>query len=100
MQSLETRRSCGITSSTRYFPRDFPCTKTGDLKRRLTWDEKLRILDPTSPLEKTQERLEVFGNLFCFRLAGGIITRVGQGPRAWTAPRGRIRRFHAIRHLL
>jgi hypothetical protein len=81
-------------------PDDLLRNKAGNLKRRFTWDEKLRLLDPTTPIKETQDRLEEFGNLFCFRLTGAIITRVGQGPRAWTALRGRIYGNHVVRHLL
>lgn len=75
-------------------------TKAGSLKRRFTWDEKLRILDLSSPKEATEERLQDFADLFSYRYTEGIITQVGQGPRAWTKLRGAIAPWYIARHLL
>jgi hypothetical protein len=77
-----------------------PRTRTGQIKHRFTWDEKLRILDPTAPTKTTAARLEAFRNLFAFRRTDAIITKVGQGPRAWTALRGPLTLPHIARHLL
>jgi hypothetical protein len=75
-------------------------TKAGDRKRRFTWEEKIHILDPSSPKEATEERLQEFADLFSYRYTDGIITQVGQGPRAWTKLRGAIAPWHIARHLL
>lgn len=77
-----------------------PLTRGGRVKRRLTFDEKLRILDPTSAADVTLERLMAFMNLFSFRTTGGIITRAGGGPRAWSALWSEITTEHVARHLL
>lgn len=77
-----------------------PRTRDGKVKRRFTFEDKLRILDPTSEPEVTQERLMAFMNLFAFRTTGGIITRAGCGPRAWAALRSPISPEQVARHLL
>jgi hypothetical protein len=77
-----------------------PRTRGGDLKRRLTFEEKLVILDPYSDAEKTQERLMAFMNVFAFRTTGGIITKAGGGPSDWAALRGPIEPEQVARHLL
>src|SRR4051812_38601020 len=59
-----------------------PRTRSGEVKKRLTWEEKLHVLDPFSSPEATEQRLEEFADLFSYRYADGVITRSGQGPRA------------------
>ncbi|WP_337175097.1 hypothetical protein [Paludisphaera sp.] len=81
-------------------PDDIPRTRSGRPKRRFTLDEKLRLLDPDSPPEATKTRLVDLMNLYAFRRTGGVVTRVGQGPRAWTALRGKLYAEHVVRHLL
>ncbi len=70
------------------------------MKRRLTFEEKLVILDPSSDAETTQERLMAFMNVFAFRTTGGIITKAGGGPSDWAALRGPIEPEQVARHLL
>jgi len=82
------------------WPDVLPRTKKGELKQKLSWDEKLRVLDPFSPREATEARLARFESLFAFRYTDAIITKVNQGPRAWTALRGRLRAAHIVRHFL
>lgn len=79
---------------------DLPRTRTGSIKQKLSWAEKLRILDPSSPVEDTEARLREFMSLFAFRVGDASITQVNGGPRAWTALRGRIYLEHVVRHLL
>jgi hypothetical protein len=79
---------------------NLPRTKAGEIKSRFTWEEKLRILDPTSSIEATEARVKEFLQLFAFRVGNAIITRVRGGPRDWTALRGRIYLDHIVRHLL
>jgi hypothetical protein len=79
---------------------NLPRTKEGVIKSRLSWEEKLRILDPTSPKEIIKARLDEFAELFAHRYTDGIITRVGQGPRAWIKLRGAIAHWQIVRHLL
>jgi hypothetical protein len=77
-----------------------PRTRAGRTKRRLTFEDKLRLLDPVSETEVTLERLMAFMNLFAFRTTGGIITRARGGPRDWAALRAPISPEHVARHLL
>jgi hypothetical protein len=74
--------------------------KAGNLKQRFSWAEKLHFLDPTSSIKETEARLDEFAELFAHRYTDGIITRVGQGPRAWTALKGAIAPWQIVRHLL
>ncbi len=74
-------------------------TKEGGPKHRFTLEEKIQLLDPTSPIEVTKTRLVAFQRLFAPRLSGGIITKCNSGPRAWTALRGLISLTHIVRHL-
>ncbi len=79
---------------------ELPRNKRGAIKQRLSWEDKLRLLDPGSTAEETQERLLIFQNLFAYWWSDGIITRVNRGPLAWTALQGRITVDHIARHLL
>lgn len=79
---------------------DLPRTRTGQVKRRTTWLEKLKILDPTATPEETKARLQAFAHLFAFRTQDGIITKPGQGHRAWTKNQHPIYLDHVVRHLL
>ena len=78
----------------------FPRTRGGDLKHRLSFNEKLHLLDPDTESEITQERLMAFMNVFAFRTTGGIITKASGGPRDWAALRGSIAAEQVARHLL
>jgi hypothetical protein len=82
------------------YPAYLPRNRAGEIKRRFTWQEKVRILDPQSSIMRTTSRLKAFRKLFAYRYSDAIITRPGQGPRAWTALRGPIGSDHVIRHLL
>ncbi|MEO1994757.1 MAG: hypothetical protein ABGZ17_05725, partial [Planctomycetaceae bacterium] len=75
-------------------------TKSGMPKHRFTWEERLQLLDPTADLEATEERLMAFQKLFGFRYTKAIITRRGQGPRSWSALRGRLTLALIVQHLL
>ncbi len=77
-----------------------PKTRGGKVKHRLAFEEKLFILDPTSPADVTLERLMAFMNLFAFRTTGGIITRAGGGHRDWVALKAPISPEQVARHLL
>ncbi len=77
-----------------------PRRRDGTPKRRTSWNEKMRTLDTTAPAELTERRLAQFQRLFAFRRSGGIVTRAGQGPRAWTKLKGTIGLDHIARHLL
>jgi hypothetical protein len=67
---------------------------------RLSWAHKLQHLDPVSSSRRTERRLEAFCHLFAYRRRDGIVTRIGEGPRAWTALRGPVTTVHIVRHLL
>lgn len=75
-------------------------TKSGKLKSRFTEEEKLQLLDPSADSKDTYRRLQEFQKLFAFRFTNAIVTRAGQGPRAWTALRGRLTIPHIVLHLL
>jgi len=77
-----------------------PRTRGGDLKSRLSFNEKLAILDPSSDTELTQERLMAFMNVFAFRTTGGIITKASGGPSSWAALPAPISPEQVARHLL
>lgn len=78
----------------------WPRTKSGTFKQKLTWEEKLHVLDPTSPPAATEARLVEFRNLFAFRFTNAIITRAGQDSRSWIALPGFLYVENIIRHLL
>lgn len=77
-----------------------PRTKTGQLKRRLSYNEKLIVLGMGDPLDKMRARLDVFNNLFAYRRCGSIVTRAGKGPRDWTTLRHHLKDEVILRHLL
>ncbi|MCE9567283.1 MAG: hypothetical protein K8U57_35220 [Planctomycetes bacterium] len=77
-----------------------PLKKDGTPKKVLSWNDKLRILDPNANPERTEERLEAFANLFAFRYTDASITKARGGPRDWTALHGRVKLTHIARHLL
>jgi hypothetical protein len=81
-------------------PGILPRTKSGRIKRRFSWTEKVKILDPTAPAELTERRLEQFQKLFAFRRTDAIITRVAKGHRGWTALRCPLGMSQIVRHLL
>lgn len=87
---------CGESPTAGLLPR----SRAGRIKRRLTFEDKLLILDPTAEAEVTEERLMAFMNLFAFRTTGGIITRASGGPRDWAALRAPISPGQVARHLL
>ncbi len=77
-----------------------PVTRKGQLKRRLSWDHKLHVLDPTSPGELTERRLATFQRIFAYRYSQASTTKPGQGPRSWTKLIGGLGLKHIARHLL
>lgn len=50
---------------------------------RLSRQQKLRALDPTSSLRNTAQRLKGFADLFAYRRCDAIKTLAGKGPKAW-----------------
>jgi hypothetical protein len=62
--------------------------------------EKFALLGRGASPRATLERLDEFRRLFALRYSGGIVTREGQGPRAWTAFRRRLGKSQIIQHLL
>ncbi len=82
------------------FAAAIPRRSDGQVKKRLTLEEKFHALDPQSPSKATEKRLEEFQELFAFRRKDAIITKAGQGPRAWTALKGPLYLDHVARHLL
>ncbi len=75
-------------------------TRAGLPKQRYSLNDKLTLLDSQSNREATLSRIEDYRRLFAFRVTNGIITKRGQGPRAWTAFRGVLGDNEIIRHLL
>jgi hypothetical protein len=69
-------------------------------KSRSRWSEKLAVLAPGLLPTDAEERLRAFWSIFGFRRTGAIVTRVGQGPRAWTAKPGALTINDVARHLL
>src|SRR5689334_23100700 len=65
-----------------------------------TLAQKLTVLGCGASLQATSQRIEDFRRLFAYRYTGAIVTRVGQGPRAWTKLPKRLGTSHIIRHLL
>ncbi len=65
------------------FQRAIPRTKAGEVKRRFSWDEKMRMLDPRSAPEKTRHLLYKFVDLFAPHRDNWILSK-GHGPRKWT----------------
>ena len=60
-------------------PTELPWKKDGSRKKRLSWSDKLPILDPDSQAEVTEARLDEFLSLFAFRRTKAIVTRIGGG---------------------
>ncbi len=77
-----------------------PRTRDGRIKSRLSWEEKLQILDPHSAPKATEARLIEFAKLLAFRVSKASITKVGKGPRAWTSLVVPLTLLHIARHLL
>lgn len=73
---------------------------TPKAKRRTSRLEKLAVLTPGLLPDQAEEWLNYFCSIFCFRLRDAVVTRVGQGPRAWTAKRGILSLQDVARHLL
>ena len=67
---------------------------------RTTLAEKLALLGRGASPRATVERVRDFQRLFAYRYTGVIVTRVGQGPKAWTKLPRRLGANHVIRHLL
>jgi len=82
-------------------PPNLPRKKDGSPKRRLSWADKLAILDPDSPAKATEARLDEFLNLFAFRRTRAIVTKIGGDHRLWTELKiVPLDRQHVARHLL
>jgi hypothetical protein len=75
-------------------------TRAGLPKQRFSLNDKLTLLDSGSDREATLSRINDYRRLFAFRVTNGIVTKRGQGPRAWTAFRGVLGDNEIIRHLL
>src|SRR5437868_1328042 len=75
-------------------------TRAGLPKSRYSPEEKLEILGGGAPLTATRTRLDDFTRLFAYRRTDAIVTRTGQGPRAWTKLRDLLGPEHVARHLL
>ena len=69
-------------------------------KRKVSWDEKLRVLGQGAPPAQVLHRLETYRSLFAYRRFGAIVTKVGQGPRAWTKLPQPLGLEQIVRHLL
>ncbi|MGC4004060.1 MAG: hypothetical protein QM811_13445 [Pirellulales bacterium] len=69
-------------------------------KHRLTYEDKLLLLDPDAPTKLTDFRVQKLYRLFCCRKSDGICTRTSGGPRDWTKKRGLIAKEDLVRHLL
>jgi len=67
---------------------------------RTSLADKLRVLGRGASPQATLDRLDEYRRLFAFRYSGGIVTRVGRGPRAWTKLPGRLGTAQVVRHLL
>jgi hypothetical protein len=93
------RTSGGKTKSEK-IPTFVPRKKDGTPKKVLTWEDKLRVLDPSANPERTEERLKAFANLFAYRFSDASVTKARGGPGDWTALRGRVELTHVARHLL
>ncbi len=78
----------------------WPRTKGGNLKSKLSWEEKVHVLDPTSTQEATEARLVQFQQLFAPQVMNGIVTREGEGHRAWKALHWPLSYHLLFRHLL
>lgn len=65
-------------------PVHLPTRKDGCLKSRLSWKDKLTILDPYSEQSATESRLINFTNLFAYRTSRAIVTKVNGDHRSWT----------------
>lgn len=74
-----------------------PRTSIGRVKRRTTWCDKLRLLDPSSPPEKTQVRLDHFARLFAFWRWKAISQQAG---RHWYTLKHALSDGDIARHLL
>lgn len=75
-------------------------TRTGLVKRKLTFEDKLDLLGQGAGHEVTLSRLDDYQRLFAYRYGQGIVTRHGKGPGAWTALRGPLGHEELVRHLL
>lgn len=69
-------------------------------KRRSLWSETLTVLAPGLMPDQAEKWLRYFCNIICFRQRDAIVTRVGQGPRSWTAKPGALTLRDVARHLL
>src|SRR5262245_45963841 len=67
---------------------------------RTTLAQKLTIIGGGALPRATLERVESFRRLFAYRYSGAIVTRVGQGPGAWTKLPKRLGTPHVVRHLV
>ena len=75
-------------------------TRSGLPKTRYSRNDKLTHLDPRSNAKATLSRITDYQRLFAFRFTNAIVTKRGQGPRAWTAYRGLLGDDQIIHHLL
>jgi hypothetical protein len=76
-----------------------PVVTTRSRGQRTSCDQKLAVIGLGASRQATLDRLNEFYRLFAYRYTGGIVTRVGQGPRAWTKLPERLSLHHVIRHL-
>ncbi len=81
-------------------PAELLRTRAGGTKRRFSLDEKLRLLDPVSPIRATRSRLRQFMNLFAFRRSNAIYRFADWPDRTWSALKGSLGPNLVARHLL
>src|SRR5947209_7851353 len=72
----------------------------GESVPRTTEAEKLAVLGQGASPRATLQRLLDYRRLFAYRYTGAVVTRVGQGPRAWTKLPKRLGTSNLVRHLL
>ncbi|MBY0232264.1 MAG: hypothetical protein K2W96_23540 [Gemmataceae bacterium] len=101
--TLAVSRTGKTTGTTRQDWADaWPRTRGGSSKKNLSYEEKIHVLDPTSTQKATEARLVQFQQLFAPQFINGIVTREGEGHRAWKAlrPPWPLSFQHYFRHLL
>lgn len=99
-ESYQPARPARGTKTTKKAAPYVPLKKDGTPKKVLSWNDKLRVLDPTASPERTEARFNAFKDLFARRLGDASQTKARGGPKDWTALHGLVERNHVARHLL